>query len=98
MSAVHDKIDVLNFLLQKHKAKCDINARDKLGRTALHHAAANGHVDIAKVLLANGADVNARSNGNETPLIRACMYREIGMVDLLLKVPGIDVSLTDYVG
>ena len=28
-------------------------------KTALHFAAQNGHVDVAKVLIQNGADVNA---------------------------------------
>ena len=30
-----------------------------LKETALHYAAENGHVDVAKVLIQNGADVNA---------------------------------------
>ena len=35
-------------------------------RTALHFAAREGHVDVAKVLIQNGADVNAvdeKTNG-----------------------------------
>ena len=32
--------------------------------TALHYAARDGHVDVAKVLLQNGADVNAVDKDN----------------------------------
>ena len=36
-----------------------MNAVEKDKWTALHYAGEKGHVDVAKVLLENGADVNA---------------------------------------
>ena len=36
--------------------------------SALHFAARNGHADIAKVLLQNGADVNAGDEEKQTAL------------------------------
>ncbi|XP_011701608.1 PREDICTED: ankyrin repeat domain-containing protein 40-like [Wasmannia auropunctata] len=46
----------------------DINARDSvLGWTALHWACKEGYVDIAALLLKNGADKNVRSLLGETP-------------------------------
>ena len=36
-----------------------MNAVDHRKKTALHFAAEKGHVDVAKVLIQNGADVNA---------------------------------------
>ena len=38
---------------------------------SLHRAAEEGHVDVAKMLIQNGADVNAADKYNETPLVRA---------------------------
>ena len=37
-------------------------SKDKEGRTPLHLAAANGHKDVAELLLANKAEVNAKDN------------------------------------
>ncbi len=36
--------------------------------TPLHYAALNGHTEVAKVLLAAGASVNATDEWNRTPL------------------------------
>ncbi|MCX5645766.1 MAG: ankyrin repeat domain-containing protein [Phycisphaerae bacterium] len=51
----------------------DVNARGEDGSTALHVASGWGRIDIAKLLLAKGADVNARtvsqwSDNGSTPL------------------------------
>lgn len=40
----------------------DINIRHPLGWTALHTAAINQKVEVIKILLQNGADVNAGDN------------------------------------
>ena len=39
-----------------------ISSKDRDGMTPLHWAAQEGHKDVAKLLLANGADVNAKDN------------------------------------
>lgn len=36
--------------------------------TALHYAALNGHANLVKLLLKNGANVNAVDRNNMTPL------------------------------
>jgi hypothetical protein len=52
-------------------SKLLVNAKDDLGDTALHYAIFNGNsrsTDMVKLLLANGADVNARNGKGDTPL------------------------------
>jgi len=50
-------------------AGADVNAQDNDIRwTPLHVAAAFGHKEIAELLIAKGADVNAKNKGGETPL------------------------------
>ena len=60
-------------LLLSHEA--DVGMIDWDGGTALHIAAEQGHSgDIVMVLLRNGADINARKFGGETPLMTAVEY------------------------
>lgn len=53
--------------------------------TALYAAAGAGHVKIAALLLAAGADVNKKINDDETPLIHATSNGWPNMVTLLLE-------------
>jgi len=43
------------------------------------------HVQIAKLLLDNGADPNIQNHEQETPLGNACMFNNVKMVKLLLE-------------
>ena len=45
-----------------------MKAGDERKQTALHYAAWHGHVDVAKVLIQNGADVNAVDKNKSTAL------------------------------
>ncbi|KAF0989742.1 hypothetical protein HZS_7684, partial [Henneguya salminicola] len=49
-------IDQINKIFKKDG---DINCRHSLGWTPLHSAASNGHIELATILIKNGADVNA---------------------------------------
>ncbi|KAE9355106.1 hypothetical protein PR003_g3017 [Phytophthora rubi] len=43
-------------------------SKDAAGNTPLHHAAEGGHLTLCKLLLANGANINAQNKSGETPL------------------------------
>mmetsp|Transcript_17406 Transcript_17406/g.19536 ORF Transcript_17406/g.19536 Transcript_17406/m.19536 type:complete len:163 (+) Transcript_17406:12-500(+) len=63
----------------------DIDARDKVDRTPLHFAAANGSdIDLIDELVNRGADVNCQSLGGDTPLIKAIMFDNVDAVRALL--------------
>jgi len=53
--------------------------------TALHVAAHCGHVRVAKLLLDERADPNAKALNGFTPLHIACKKNRIKVVELLLK-------------
>jgi ankyrin repeat protein len=57
-----------------------VRARDDAGATGLHHAAFHGHRSIVNLLIARGADVNARDGEHDaTPSGWAIHYfRELG--------------------
>lgn len=64
------------------------------GMTALHWAADRGHVDVAKLLLDNSADVNARDECGQTPLHYAASCGHEAIVKILLQ-HGADSTLQD---
>ncbi|CAK9168760.1 unnamed protein product [Ilex paraguariensis] len=55
----------------------DVNSIDLDGRTALHIAACEGHVDVAKLLLSRKANIDARDRWGSTPN-RALDYNRFG--------------------
>ena len=67
--------------LLKHKADPDV--RDCLGGTPLHWAARRGDIDVARLLVDAGGDVNARGENGDTPLHSAA--REQGRYALRLS-------------
>jgi ankyrin repeat protein len=68
-------------LLVDHNA--DVNAKNKLGLTALIFAAQGGHVENLGCLIAEGADVNAKSKSGETALKFAETSERKDIIDLL---------------
>ncbi len=68
MSGNEDRPDAIKPLL---KRRARIDARDVLGRTALHAAALHGHAESVAALLASGADVDAHDRSGVTPLMEA---------------------------
>jgi ankyrin repeat protein len=75
-----------------------INAKTGPDETAaLTLAAAGGHLDIVRLLLSKGADVDARTKHLETPLYFAAANGHSKVVSLLVDVPA-GIDLTDYEG
>ncbi|HTB11005.1 MAG TPA: ankyrin repeat domain-containing protein [Bryobacteraceae bacterium] len=72
--------------------KVDVNAPQGDGTTALHWAAFNDDADVAKLLLAAGANVKAGTRvGAITPLFLASKNGSAPMIELLLKA-GADAN------
>jgi uncharacterized protein len=63
----------------------DVNARDQFEQTVLCWAILNGHTDVAKVLLENGADPNLRG-AMTSPLAAAASQGQQELVELLLSM------------
>ena len=61
-------LEVVRYLLEQgaNRDKADIT-----GWTSLHWAAHQGHLEIAKLLMVYGADLNARTNYGELPIDHA---------------------------
>ena len=48
-----------------------MNEKDCFQRSPLHYAAAEGHKEIAELLIAKSADVNVKNKTGGTPLLSA---------------------------
>jgi len=80
--------------LLKGDSSLVISKDAELSATPLHWAAANGHMDVARFLLANKAQVNAKNNEGQTPLHIAAANGQVEIAGLLLA-NGAFVDATD---
>lgn len=88
-------MDRVKLLLEKGVSA---NAEDSAGYTALHYAARNGHYQLCKTLLENGAAINAQTRcGHATALHRAARQGHIDIVELLIQF-GANANLKDADG
>jgi ankyrin repeat protein len=69
-------------------------ARNSMRVQPLHSASAGGHRAICALLLARGADVNARQHGGWTPLHAAAQNGDTELAEMLLAA-GADPGATD---
>lgn len=83
--------------LQDQKYCDQVNIRDYKGRTPLHWAATRGDESAVRLLLENGADVNAQDDWKATPLILAASSGSMRMLELLI-LGGANARLSDIRG
>jgi ankyrin repeat protein len=62
----------------------EVNARDRFGNTALAYAASGGHAEVVRLLLAYGADPDARNDAGASALDRAALSNRRDALELLL--------------
>ncbi|KAL0490929.1 hypothetical protein AKO1_009802 [Acrasis kona] len=90
-------VDGIINLLESTPA-LDVNASDYDGRTALHLACSEGHIEVVKYLLNKGANVHATDRWNNTSLRSAAFHHYASIATLLrergatLRVEGLAMS------
>lgn len=95
LAVAEENVELTHLLLQS--GKVDTNSRDVYGRSALHYAAANGNVQLARMLIENGMNPNIRNDAGETPLMKACQFVELGTIEYLLSIPLVDIHCKSVV-
>ncbi|RXM27791.1 Serine/threonine-protein phosphatase 6 regulatory ankyrin repeat subunit B [Acipenser ruthenus] len=74
-----------------------VNVSDRGGRTALHHAVLNGHVEMVNLLLEKGANINAFDKKDRSALHWAAYMGHLEVVSLLIN-HGAEISCKDKRG
>ena len=95
MSAiVSDDIDGVTFFVKSDENS--VNKKNLGGATPLHIACRQSNLEIAKILIANNADVNASDNEGWTPLMRASLKGDFNLVSFLIS-KGAKVDLLNSI-
>ena len=72
--------------------RVDAYTTNDFANQPLHAAAAGRHIEVCRVLIAAGADVNATQHGGYTPLHEAAQHGDVEMVELFLSA-GADPTI-----
>lgn len=95
-ASIDNRTDEVATLLSK---EIDIDAQDKLGKSALHYAVQNYHIEIVSLLLSKGAKVDISDIHGNTPLSDAVFNSEgRGEIIRLLLEYGADRNLKNKHG
>ncbi|KAI8023644.1 hypothetical protein LOK49_LG03G01366 [Camellia lanceoleosa] len=102
VSSGYNNVGIVKFLLDwQGPEKVELEAKNMYGETPLHMAAKNGCNDAARLLLANGAFVEAKANNGMTPLHLAVWHslraEDFSTVKTLLECNA-DCSAVDNEG
>jgi ankyrin repeat protein len=97
LAACNGHVDAVRTLLTLGSK---VETSDADGWTALHEAVDESHVEVARLLLDEKADVNAITEDNFTPMLLAMMERCERMIQLLRSRGGrlIDLNTPDEEG
>lgn len=77
----------------------NIDQEDEMGRTVLYRACLRNDLNLAELLVKNGANVSkgASRKGNDTPLLRACYAGQKNVIEMLLNA-GADLQYANKNG
>jgi ankyrin repeat protein len=93
-AAFFGKAEAARILLE-HGASVDVYTRNPFANQPLHAAAAGRHIEVSRVLIADGADVNATQHGGFTPLHEAAQHGDVEMTELFLSAGADRTATTD---
>lgn len=83
VAAEHGHLSTVTLLTKRHR--CDVHAHDMDGGTALSWASWAGHLDIVRVLLSSGANVDVKDTARgRTPMSYAAEQGHYRIVEMLL--------------
>lgn len=98
LAVKHNTINNLALMLIKSQHKADINARNFEGLAPLHLAVIKNQIEMVKVLIRCGADINIQDGkSGRTPLFHAVEGNQLALV-MLFRQCNANLELTNYAG
>lgn len=96
-AAFHGKLDIVQYLIEKHKI--DPNIKTNLsGQTPICFAAQWGHLDIVQYLIETcGANPNLQNNDGETPLHCATEGGRLAIVQYLIEKHKVKLNIKENI-
>jgi tetratricopeptide (TPR) repeat protein len=93
IATAFNNIAIVRCLLSR---RTDVNVRGVYGRTALHSAGSEGSVEIMRLLINNGAEIDIQTTDERkwTPLHVAAIQGQLSAVETLLEY-GANPDITD---
>lgn len=91
VAAADNQIEVVK---QHLDAGASPNAKDPNGYTAIHAAASYGHIDLLRLLVQRGGDVNVQDTEGDTPLHHV---EDVALAKVLIEL-GADYNLKNNEG
>ena len=89
LATVHGWADIVIDLITKYK--CNTNCKDSHGRTPLHYAASNNHLEVVRYFInEQHCDPMVGDKYGDTPLHLACYYGHTHIVEYLLSTGKVD--------
>jgi serine/threonine protein kinase len=92
LAASLNRKDMTEILLERG---AEVNAKDSLGRTALHVAVSRRHSEVAELLLTEGADANVKDVEHGWAPLHAAAYNGDSKTAESLIANGADLSVKD---
>jgi E3 ubiquitin-protein ligase mind-bomb len=96
-ASLRGNLGAVRLIMQYMTPLCNINTPKDDGFTSLHLATLNNHIEVAKVLIQNGANVDSVTENNQTPLHLA-VERQNGQIVRLLVEENANVNIPDRYG
>lgn len=91
-ACIYGHIDIVKKLLRDTNTKQDLETADDCGNTALMLATRGKHIDVIKLLLKHGANIEARDQNSETATDIALKDGNLEIVELLKNPSRSDSS------
>ncbi|KAL3878320.1 hypothetical protein ACJMK2_030683 [Sinanodonta woodiana] len=91
--------DIVSLLTERLSYQHDLEIRNYDGHKCIHLAVLSNNLDITRILLNSGADINAGdAKSGRTILHWAAEYGKSELVDLILSRKDVDISTQTYDG